>query len=371
MARLSHDAVRSLASKTGGSAPVVSLYLDVDGRRYVRPKDYEGELDRMLRQARERANGNGAMVAKEFERIDAHVRGGLDRSHTRGVAIFACAQAGLWEVLDLPVPVRNQLVVNQHPQVRQLEAILDVYERFGVLLVDKQRARMLVFELGELVDKSELFDQLPRHDDDHGDWEKDHVRNHAAVAAHQHVRRAAQVAFHVHQEKPLAHLILSTPAALVHEVERELHPYLRERIAARLTVPANASDDVIRTAAMKVEDDIERAKEASVVSRLRDGLPHGRAVAGIDATLAALAERRVDTLVVSDGFEAPGWRCTACGAMLTLGPSCKVCRTGMEKCDDIVEEAIDEALAQAARVAVCRVDPDLDVLGRIGGLVRF
>ena len=31
MARLSHDAVRSLASKTGGSAPVVSLYLDVDG----------------------------------------------------------------------------------------------------------------------------------------------------------------------------------------------------------------------------------------------------------------------------------------------------------------------------------------------------
>ena len=30
MARLSHDAVRSLASKTGGSAPVVSLYLDAN-----------------------------------------------------------------------------------------------------------------------------------------------------------------------------------------------------------------------------------------------------------------------------------------------------------------------------------------------------
>src|SRR2546423_13111668 len=101
MARLSHDAVRPLASKTGGSPPVVSLYLDVAGRRYVRPKDYESELDPVLRQARERANGSGATVAKEFERSDAHVRGGLDRSHTRGVAIFDCATAGLWEVLDL------------------------------------------------------------------------------------------------------------------------------------------------------------------------------------------------------------------------------------------------------------------------------
>ena len=29
------------------------------------------------------------------------------------------------------------------------------------------------------------------------------------------------------------------------------------------------------------------------------------------------------------------------------------------------------ALAQAAKVTVCRMDPDLDVLGRIGGLVRY
>src|SRR5256885_11792820 len=76
MARLSHDAVRSLASKTGGSAPVVSLYLDVDGRRYVRPKDYESELDRMLRQARERAHGSRATAGQEVARSDARVRCG-------------------------------------------------------------------------------------------------------------------------------------------------------------------------------------------------------------------------------------------------------------------------------------------------------
>ena len=42
--------------------------------------------------------------------------------------------AEIEEVIELPVPVRNQLVLNQAPQVKQLETIVDSYERFGVLL---------------------------------------------------------------------------------------------------------------------------------------------------------------------------------------------------------------------------------------------
>ena len=51
---LTQDAIRALAGFDGDAAPVVSLYLDVDGRRHVRPRDYEMHLDQLLRQARER-----------------------------------------------------------------------------------------------------------------------------------------------------------------------------------------------------------------------------------------------------------------------------------------------------------------------------
>src|SRR5436190_20593475 len=180
---LTQDAIRSLAGFKAEDAAVVSLYLDVDGRRHVRPRDYEVHLDHLLRQAKERANGT--CPTEDLERIESHVKAGVDRSFTRGLAIFSCASKGLWEVIELPVPVRNQVVVNQTPQVRQLEAIVESHRTFGVLLVDKQRARMFVFGLGQLVDKSEVFDQLPRHDDDGGEWDKDHVRDHAAAAAQQ------------------------------------------------------------------------------------------------------------------------------------------------------------------------------------------
>ncbi|HEV7888110.1 MAG TPA: hypothetical protein VGO92_11170 [Acidimicrobiales bacterium] len=364
--------IRSLAGFKAQQTPVVSLYLDVDGRRFVRPKDYEVHLDHLLKEAAGHTNGHKP-AASDLQRIETHVKGGLDRSRTRGLAIFSCAAQDFWKVFELPVPVRNQLVVNATPHVRQLETVVDEYKRFGVLLADKQRARMFVFELGELVDKSELFDQLPRHEDDKGDWDKDHVRDHSLAHAHLHLKRSAEVAFHVFQEQHFDHLIIGAPEEISHELERVLHPYLRERIAARCPVPVGATDAVIKAAALQVEQQVERASEAAMAVRLREAsaTPNGLGVTGLEKVLAALVERRVDTLLVSEGFEAPGWRCRSCGYIATKGRTCPVCSSAMDLVDDVVEEAVEDAVSQSCRVCVCVGNADLDVMGRIGALLRF
>lgn len=372
MATLTQDVIRSLAGVKTQQAPVVSLYLDVDGRRFVRPRDYELHLDHLLKEAAGHTNGHKP-AAIDLERIEAHVKGGIDRSRTRGLAIFSCAALDLWTVFELPVPVRNQLVVNATPHVRQLETVLDEYERFGVLLADKQRARMFVFELGELVDKSELFDQLPRHEDDKGDWDRDHVRDHTLNAAHKHLKRSADVAFHVLQEQGFDHLIIGAPEEISNELERVMHPYLRERIAARLAVPVSASDATIRAAAFQVEEQVERTKKAALVERLRtaSNARNGNGTTGLDNVLSALVERRVDTLIVSEGYEAPGWRCQDCGNIATKGRTCPLCGSEMALVDDVVEEAVEEALAQSCNLCCCVGNADLDVMGRIGAILRF
>ncbi|HEX2700301.1 MAG TPA: hypothetical protein VHM89_08890 [Acidimicrobiales bacterium] len=371
MAALSQDVIRSLASFKGGDHPVVSVYLDVDGRRFVRPRDYELHLEALLRRAAEQANGNAP--AEDLRRIEAHVKAGLDRHRTRGVALFSCLPGGLWNVVELPVAVRNQVVVNATPHIRQLEGVLDNNERFGVLLADRQRARMFVFDLGELVDKSELFDALPRHEDDRGDWDKDHVRDHTAEAAHHHLKRAADVAFAAFQQQEFAHLIVGAPDEIANEVERLLHSYLKDRLAARINVPVQASDAAICEAALEVGAQVERARHARLVRRLRDAVGSGSGgVAGLAPVLSALVERRVDTLLVSDGYEAPGWRCHSCGYVAVRGPACPVCPSStMAKVDDVVEEAVEDALAQSCGVEVVVGDADLDVLGRVGALLRF
>jgi peptide subunit release factor 1 (eRF1) len=367
MAALSRDVVRRLAG-VRGNGPVVSLYLDVDGRRHVRPQDYEAEYDRLQR---ELPAAQRDAARRDLDRVERLVKGGLDRKHTRGLVVFSSAAGDLWETVALPVPVRSQLVVDENPHVAQLEGILEANQRFGVLLVDRQRARMFVFELGELVDKSELFDELPRHEDEGDDVDRDQVRDHQAAAAHHHLRHAARVAFAVSQEQQLDHLIIGAPEEISRSVERELHPYLKQRVAARLNVPVNARDDAIRHAALEVEAGVQREREAGLVSKLREGVGSGNgAVAGLDPVLGALSERRVATLLVSDGYETEGWRCDTCG-LRSKGPACPTCGAQMHKVTDVVEEAVEEAITQACHVEVCVANADLDVMGRIGALLRF
>src|ERR1041385_620943 len=104
MTRIDEDLVKELASLRYDDAPAVSCYLDVDGSRYVRPHDYELHLDEMVRRTREREHKAGHhTVCDDLQRIDEHVKAGIDRSHTRGLAMFACSPHDLWRVVELPV----------------------------------------------------------------------------------------------------------------------------------------------------------------------------------------------------------------------------------------------------------------------------
>jgi len=367
------SSIRDLAAFKGEDAPVTSLYLDVDGRRRIRARDCELALDRLVRGVRDGGPhpGHGSVCA-DLKRIEEHVRSGIDRSRVRGLAFFSCTAHDFWQVVELAVPVRDRLVVNHTPYVRELEAVVARHERFAVLLSDRQRARLLLFSQGELLDRQEQFDGLPRHDDDGGQLGKDQVAGHTAAAAQRHLRNTAAAAFALFQEQGFEHLVLGGPEEVTAELERELHPYLRERIAARVPLAVHCGDDEIRQAAEDVEAGVEREREAAVVERLRQALgAGGGGVAGLDAVLDALVARRVDTLLVSEGFEAPGWRCPGCAWVGTLGRGCPLCGNTMDQVADVVEEAVEEALAQACRVAFCRDNADLDVLGRVGALLRY
>jgi peptide subunit release factor 1 (eRF1) len=368
---IAEDVIRSLVGFKGEKAPVTSCYLDVDGRKYLRHQDLEHEVGVLLRNARTKANGH-VSVRRDLHRIEELVKGGLDRSRTRGLAIFACSEHDLWEVIALPVPVQNRVVINHMPAVAQLEAVLEESKALGVLLADKQRARMFVFELGDLVEHSELFEELPRDYDTRGHSDQGDVAHHRDALKHQHLRHAADVALAVLQKNDFENLVIGAPDEIGREIESLLHPYLRDRLFGRVHLTVGAGLEDIRIAAVDVEQQIERREEDELVQRLREAVGSGRrGVGGLSGVLAALTERRAERVLVSQGYREAGWRCAPCGSLAIVGRKCGRCGAEMEALDDVVEEAIDEALAQSCRVEICVGNADLDVLGRIGALLRY
>ena len=362
--------IRSLSAVRSNGALVTTCYLDVDGRRYVRPADYERALDDMVRRVRRRDEVDEA-VGADIDRIVARVGEGFDRSSTRGVALFSCAAHDLFVVHELPVPVRNEMVLNPTPAVGQLELVLQQSEKVAVLTADKQHARVFVYRLGELVEQVERTDDIGRDYDTTGEHDRGGVQQHRDEMTHQHLRHAAELAWSVYQSTGFDHLVLATAEGVASELEADLHPYLTERLHGRLDLPAGAPEPDLRRAALDAEREIEAAREAALVEELRAAVHGGgRGVAGIGPVVDALAERRVDRLLVSDGYAVEGWRCDACDRLATVGRECG-CGAEMVAIPDLVEEAVEAALGQSCQVVVCDGNADLDVLGRVGALLRY
>ena len=368
---IDENVIRSLAGFRAERAPVTSCYLDVDGRRHLRQQDLEHEVGTVLKHARQKANGHDS-VRRDLHRIESFVKAGLDRSRTRGLAIFACSAHDLWEVIPLPVPVQNQVVINHMPAVSQLEAVIEDSAALGVLLADAQRARMFVFELGDLVEHSELIDELPRDYDSRGEKERGDVAHHKDALKHLHLRHAVDAALAVFQKSGFDHLVIGAPDAITNELESLLHPYLRDRLFGRVHLAVGAGLEEIRATAVDVEQQVQRCNEDALVQRLREAVATGRrGVAGLGPVLDALGDRRAERLLVSQDYRAPGWRCAPCGALGLVGRTCNRCGGDMEAIDNVVEEAVDVALSQSCRVEICVGNADLDVLGRIGALLRY
>jgi peptide chain release factor subunit 1 len=80
----------------------------------------------------------------------------------RGLAIFTAQEHGLWRIFRLPVPTRP--ADDRRSTVSTtLLTLIDEFERYMILLVDKQTARLFVVYLGEIEEYTELMDELVPH----------------------------------------------------------------------------------------------------------------------------------------------------------------------------------------------------------------
>jgi peptide chain release factor subunit 1 len=81
----------------------------------------------------------------------------------RSVAVFSCAAENFFKAYSLAVPVPDQVYVGDQPLVNPLSELLEVYGGYGVVLVDKQGARLFFFHLGELLEQEGVLGETVRH----------------------------------------------------------------------------------------------------------------------------------------------------------------------------------------------------------------
>ncbi len=351
---------------------VISLYLDVDGARFPGRTEYEAELKSLLRRAAHYIEDSvtdreeAALLSAELEEIRRFISIDFRRNGARGLALFSCRSEDFWRVLPLGVPPANVIFVDTLPRVAPLAELIGRHRNLCVLVTNKERARVFRTFAGDIEEYSQVLDKVPGHHDQ-GGWEQSKLQRWHDLEVRGHLKRAADAVLDLFKRERFDGLVLGVPEELAPELNRVLHPYLRERIVGRFTIDANAAEREILAQVSELEESLQQRGRETLLASLAAELAAGRnAAGGLDDVLTALNQRRVGELIVAAGFSRPGRRCTTCGTLSATREECPTCGQQTEAAEDIVAEARESAVRQAA--VVFRVDPRHAAIGEAGGI---
>jgi hypothetical protein len=170
-------------------------------------------------------------------------------------------------------------------------------------------------------------------------------------------------------------LILAGPVDATSHLSALLPESLRERVVRQIGLPVDGSEALVLEETLKVEQEVEREREAELVRELIDAAGgHEKAVLKLGATLRALQEWRVLQLVYTEGFTTPGGQCVNCGALFAgVKESCDYCGQAVHVVSDLIDRADARVLEMSGRVEQVRGDAAtrLQEVGSIGAFLRY
>ena len=344
--------------------PVLSLYLNVDPSRRSKDK-YMLWLRNHLKDV------SGQADPADIERVERYFGFEYDWQG-KSVACFACTKAGLWQAFPLAVPMEDGVFVDDLPYVKPLTDLMDRHEPYGVALVDRDGARLFQIYMGEIVKTAgTLGEETKRHKQ--GGWAAQKLQRYEDTQASHNLRSAANVAIDFFQQGECRRIILAGTEETVSQFHNLLPRAWQDKVVGTLPMDMNAPETEVLSKSWAIIDKALAQEQAVLVEQIITSAAKGAgATVGLSDTLAALQEERAHTLVIAEGFSAPGYRCTQCGYVATDHQGdCPYCGGEMASVDDVVEYAVKRTLELGGQVESVRDIPDLVEAGSIGALLRY
>jgi peptide chain release factor subunit 1 len=371
------DQLRRLSELRLDRPVVLSLYLDLDPSEFATPparataiRSLLDEADRKLRDYNGLSHEDRNDVATSLDRARALLQYDLPSEGAHAVAIFASQAADLFEAMKLPRSMRNRVEIGRSPLVGPL-ALLERRERWCVALVSRRDARLFRGSPDGLREIEQIHDTVfGQHDQ--GGWSQARYQRGIEKEKDDHLKNTADALMKHYKRRPFERLIAGGPREVVADFESKLHGYLAERLAGRIEVDVDTStpDQVLRAAQPRF-DELEEERESEALERLGEG---GRSASGLDDTLRALNERRVETLLLDEQFASAGVSCPECG-WLGAGDerTCPVDGRELDRLDDLTDAAIELALQGAAEIMAMRHRREEfeERAGGVAALLRF
>jgi peptide subunit release factor 1 (eRF1) len=316
------------------------------------------------------ASAAGAAPA-DCERIERF----FDHEYTRqgrGVACFSAHRLGFWRNYVLLAPVEDFVFVGARPYVKPLSDLWDNYARLGVVVADREGARVLIYHMGALQDSAgTLGAEVRRHKQ--GGWAAQKLQRYEDQEGKRNLKEAAIWAEEYLRQHNVGRVVLSGSDGNVAQL-REVQPRaLADKVIGEIGLDMNASPAEVWEAAFVVAQTAQVKAEQDLLEAVTTASHKGGAGAvGLADTLAALQAGRVYHLLLDRGLHVPGQQCAGCQAIVIENPpACPACGGRLAAAADAVDLALHRAIESGLHVSVLEPGPLLAQAGGIAAVLRY
>lgn len=320
-------------------SPVLSVYATVDSSIQNPYRQFQGLVKNMLHTLEKNLDDK---QRENFEEDASHVTEFLADYEPLGrtLVIFSDISEKFFWVRTFKVPMESQAHWQDVPYILPVLEAMDEHKRYGVVLLDKEHARLFTITLGEIEEKQDALAsntvkhlkttgrdnlrsqmQLQRTDELHTSW---------------HLKHVAQILGDVAKQHTLDALILAGANSITQEFYDCLPAQLQHQVVGKIPLPIRAGEKEILETLFPLGQKIEREQEIKWVNDLVT-LSHknGRAILGWEGVLHAAEKGRVLKLIYANHFPRRGSLCTGCGML--FGDFRTICGN----CNSLIKPVLD------------------------------
>ncbi len=296
-----------LAAYEPTGLPVLSLYLNTSADQQGRD-DYASFLRKELKAAGNTfplRSPERTSFERDTERITTYLSDAL-RPSSNAVALFACAGAdGFFEHVQLDAPMaEHRLYVADRPHLYPLARLTDQYPPYAALIADTNAARLFVFGRGATMRRDQV-DGTTVSRSSAGGWSQARYQRHVENYHLHHAKELVDALERVVREDGVEQIVLAGDAVIIPVLRDQLPKHLTERIIDILRLDITTPEHEILKATTEALREHDGDTDAQQVGHLRDQYRARQlAVVGSQATIAALNQGQVDTLLVSASSDA-------------------------------------------------------------------
>lgn len=344
-----------LAAIDGASC--VTLYLNTRLKEPVARERARQFVHRRIERAL-RAAGPGDS-RRDLERVQAEALRRVDAPEDgdpAAIAVFACGARDVFRVVELEVPVEDQLVFGTEPALKQLAALSGTYERTLLVLVSAEDARIYEILLGRVESMETLAgeeinkNRAPRKNEG---WTQLRYQRQVREQIEKHLREvAARLTVLFDRDRP-PHLVVGGAQPTIDRFLHELPSRLRTRVKDVVSLAPGAPITDVVHAAMAASQEQETSRDLEGVQQAVDlALEDGPAALGIDEVLEAAQQKRLMTLFLDPLFRRDGYLCRDCGALARRDDGSGTCAfcTGKTSAVELGEALVRQSILQSGEV---------------------